>query len=77
MRIYIVRGDIIRGRIKRTRALQVYGSKTHAFEAIRKFKEIGYIENVSYQPEDVPLDKKGLLEWINTFTEGTPEEVGG
>ena len=77
MRIYIIRGDIIRGRTKRHRALQAYASQQETFKAIRRFKEIGTIENLSYQPEDVPTDKKGLLEWINKFTEGTPEEVGG
>jgi hypothetical protein len=75
MRIYIVRGDIIRGRTKRTRALQAYGNRADTFKAIRRFSSIGEIENVSYQEEDVPINKLGLLDWINKFTEGTPEEV--
>ena len=77
MKIYIVRGDIIKGRKKFTRALQAYGDLSATLKAVRKYSRPGDIENVTYQDEDVPTDKKGLLEWINKFTEGTPEEIFG
>lgn len=77
MKIYIVRGELIKGRKKYTRALAAFGTQDETFKAVRKYKSPGHIENVTYQTEDVPTDKAGLLEWVNKFCEGTPEEILG
>ena len=75
MKVFIIRGDIIRGRRKTTRALMVVGSLPEVLEMVPRYTRPGSLENVRYQPEDVPEEKEALLKWMNKFTVGTPEEM--
>ena len=71
MRVYIIKGDVLG--YTHEKALQFVGTLANANGAMKHYNRHPEIfSSVYMEQEDIPMDKYGLLEWLNQFTLGSP-----